>query len=167
MNCWNVILPKFFWITNFILFSGFKPMYSLESNIPNECPNIFMRRKKSRMNVRIDSRWKNPQIFERMNIFINKYLNIFEYPYIHYNLLHNLQLNLSLFWKCNLWLGKIGINMSIILVSLSLRNHVFSFFIFFLFLSFLLKVISVPSVPWLSQWTFGLWGSSWLRKTPV
>ena len=25
---------------------------------------------------------KNPQIFGRMNIFVNKYLNIFEYPII-------------------------------------------------------------------------------------
>ena len=63
-------------------------MYSFESNIPNECPNIFMRRKMSRMNVRIYSLWKNSQIFERMNIFVNKYLNIFEYPNICYTLVY-------------------------------------------------------------------------------
>ena len=86
INRWNFILPKFVWITNIILLSGFKPMYSLESNIPNESSNIFMRRKKSRMNVRIYSRWKNPRIFKRMNIFVNKYSNIFEYPNIRYTL---------------------------------------------------------------------------------
>ena len=77
---------NFFFKTNFILLSGFKPMYLLESNIPNECPNIFIRRKKYRTNVQIYSLWKNSQKFERMNIFINKYLNIFEYPNICYTL---------------------------------------------------------------------------------
>ena len=60
----------------------------LESNIPNDCPNIFMRRKKTRMNVRIHLLWKNPQMFEQMNIFVNKYLNIREYPNIRYTLIH-------------------------------------------------------------------------------
>ena len=68
------------------LLSAFKPMYLLESNIPNECTNIFMRRKKSRMNVRIYSLWKNPRIFEQMNIFVNKYSNIFKYPDIRQTL---------------------------------------------------------------------------------
>ena len=45
-----------------------------------------MRRKKSRMNVRIYSVWKNPRIFERMNIFIKNYSNIFEDPNIRYTL---------------------------------------------------------------------------------
>ena len=61
-------------------------MNSLEANIPNEYPNIFMRRKKSRMNVQIYSLWKNPRIFRQMNIFVNKYSNIFEYPNICYTL---------------------------------------------------------------------------------
>ena len=87
INRWNFILPKFVWITNIILLSDFKPMYLLESNIPNESSNIFMRRKKSRMNVRIYSRWKNPRIFKRMNTFVNKYSNIFEYPNIRYTLI--------------------------------------------------------------------------------
>ena len=51
-------------------------MYLLESNILNESSNIFMRGNKSRMNVRIYSRWKNPRIFKQMNIFVNKYSNI-------------------------------------------------------------------------------------------
>ena len=55
-----------------ILLSCFKPMYSLQSNIPN-IPNIFMRRKKSQRNVQIYFLWRNPQILERMNIFVNKY----------------------------------------------------------------------------------------------
>ena len=83
---WTFILPKFVWITNIILLSGFKPLYSWESNIPNKSSNIFMRRKKSQMNVRIYSRWKNPRIFKRINIFVNKYSNIFEYPNIRYTL---------------------------------------------------------------------------------
>ena len=75
-----------FGITNFVLFCSFKPMYLLESNIPYEYQNIFMRKKKSQMNVQIYLLWKNPQIFEWMNIFINKYSNIFEYPNICYTL---------------------------------------------------------------------------------
>ena len=77
-------------IANFILFSNFKPMYLLESKIPNKCPNIFMRRKKSWTNVWIYSLWRNPQIFERMNIFVNKYLNLFEYPNIRYTLIRGI-----------------------------------------------------------------------------
>ena len=38
------------------------------------------------MNVRIYSVKKNPRIFGRINIFVNKYLNIFEYPNIRYTL---------------------------------------------------------------------------------
>ena len=87
INRWNFTLPKFVWITNIIFLSGLEPMYSLESNIPNKSSNIFMRRKKSRMNVRIYSRWKYPQIFKRMNIFVNKYSNIFEYPNIRYTMI--------------------------------------------------------------------------------
>ena len=42
--------------------------------------------KKSGINVQIYSLWKNPQIFEQMNKFDNKYLNIFEYPNICFTL---------------------------------------------------------------------------------
>ena len=38
--------------------------------------------KKSWMNVWIYLLWKNPRIFWWMNIFVNKYSNIFEYPNI-------------------------------------------------------------------------------------
>ena len=38
------------------------------------------------MNVRIYSRWKNPGIFKQMNIFVNKYSNIFKYLNIPYTL---------------------------------------------------------------------------------
>ena len=38
------------------------------------------------MNVRIYSLKKNPQTFAPMNIFFNKYSNIFEYPNICYTL---------------------------------------------------------------------------------
>ena len=74
------------WITTNILLSSYILMYSLESNIPNEYPNIFMRKNKSWMNVRIYLLWKNPRIFRRINIFVNKYLNTFEYPNIRYTL---------------------------------------------------------------------------------
>ena len=59
-----------------------------ESNfsLTNDYPNIFMRRKKSWMTVRIYLLWKNPQIFRWMNIVINKYSNIFQYPNIRYTL---------------------------------------------------------------------------------
>ena len=46
----------------------------------------------------------------------------------------------KLFWKCGLWFCKIRINMSIILVFLSLRNYIFSFFIF-MFFELFFKVI--------------------------
>ena len=45
INRWNVKLPKLFWIPTNILCSSFIWMYLLESDIPNEYPNIFMRRK--------------------------------------------------------------------------------------------------------------------------
>ena len=38
------------------------------------------------MNVQIYSLWKNPRIFERMNIFNNKYSHILEYLNIRYTL---------------------------------------------------------------------------------
>ena len=40
INHWNVIFPKLL-----LLLRGLNPMNSLESNAPNECRNIFMRRK--------------------------------------------------------------------------------------------------------------------------
>ena len=86
INRWNFILPKLVWIKYIIWLSCCKPIYFLESNIPNESSNIFMTRKKSRMNVRIYSRLKNPRIFKRLNIFVKKYSNIFKYPNICYTL---------------------------------------------------------------------------------
>ena len=67
-------------------------IYSLASNNLNECPNIFKRRKKSWMNVRMYSVWKNSRIFGRMNIFVNKYSNIFEYPNICDTLIYYLSM---------------------------------------------------------------------------
>ena len=54
--------------------------------LPNERPNIFMRRKNSQRNVWIYLLSKNPRIFEQMNIFVHKYSNIFKYPNIRYTL---------------------------------------------------------------------------------
>ena len=86
INHWNVKLSNFFLITIYILLNSFIWLYWLESNVPNEYLNIFTRRKKSQMNVRIYLLWKKPWIFRQMNIFVNKYLNIFEYQNIRYTL---------------------------------------------------------------------------------
>ena len=48
------------------------------------------------MNVRIYLLWKNPRIFEGMNIFVNKYLNIFEYPNIRHTLVGSIEERLRL-----------------------------------------------------------------------
>ena len=77
INRWDVELPKVFGITTNIFLNSFIWMYLLESNIPNEYLYIFMRRTKSWMHVQIYSLWKNSWIFKQMNIFVNKYLNIF------------------------------------------------------------------------------------------
>ena len=53
----------------------------MESNNPNECPNLFKRRKKVLNECPNIFALRNPQIFGLMNIFVNKYLNIFEYPF--------------------------------------------------------------------------------------
>ena len=45
-----------------------------------EYPNIFVSIYRSRMNIRIYSAWKNQQILGWMNIFVQIYLNVFEYP---------------------------------------------------------------------------------------
>ena len=79
---------NFFKMRNLFWLCGFKSIYLLESNILNECPNIFMRRKKSGMNVWIYLLLKNPQIIEWMNIFVNKYSNIYKYPNFRYTLIH-------------------------------------------------------------------------------
>ena len=75
------------------MFNEYIWIYSLESNNTNECVNILKRRKKSWINVRIYLLWKNPQIFEQMNIFVKKYLNIFEYPNICYTLIRRMLVN--------------------------------------------------------------------------
>ena len=78
INRWNVKLPIFFKTTN-ILLNSFIWIYLLESNIPNEYPNIFMRRKKFRVNVRIYSLWKIHKYLGEwiyLSINIQTYLNI-------------------------------------------------------------------------------------------
>ena len=82
------------WITicciiSFILLNEYIWIYLLDSKNPNEFVNIFKKRKKSQMNVGISSLWKNPWVFGRMNIFVIKYLNIFEYPNIRYTLVED------------------------------------------------------------------------------
>ena len=49
--------------------------------------------------------------------------------------------------KCGLWLGKIWLNMSIILVLLSLRNNIFRFFDVFVFWTFFSKSFYEPIQP--------------------
>ena len=86
LNCWIVKLPKFFFNNHyFCLAALFK---CISWNLTFEWMSKYIHEeKKSQMNVCIYSPWKNPRIFARMNIFVSKHSNIFEYPNICYTLL--------------------------------------------------------------------------------
>ena len=55
------------------------------------------------MNVRIYLLWRNPWIFERMNIFVNKYSNIIKYLNICYTLSRSIFYWKFDHWICNFW----------------------------------------------------------------
>ena len=81
---WNVILPQKKFLYNYFL-SGFNPMYLLESKIPNEYPNIFIRRQ--------SLKWMSKYIcFGKIHEYLNeeyisyKYLYILKYHNIRYTL---------------------------------------------------------------------------------
>ena len=81
----KIKLPTDFCVTTIILLSEYDQIYLLDYNSPNECRNIFMRRKKHQIYIQI-------YLLEKTtNIWVNKYIrqkysNIIEYPNICYTL---------------------------------------------------------------------------------
>ena len=91
--------------------SRFIWIYLLESYIQMNIWIYSQKEKKSQMNVQIFSIWKNSWIFRWRKIFVNKYLNVFEYPNIQYTMYCSLPFHANSaqgIWPIYLFLPKIS-----------------------------------------------------------